>query len=83
MVKKEQRLAVQDRREKSRKQIQHIFKASHLAFGELECEIHEPSLSGTFVEGRFADIVSGDTINLAFTASTDASVTYRFSSTVV
>ncbi len=80
---KVQRLAVSDRREKLRKQIQHMFKLSHPGIGEWECEIHDLSLSGTFVEGRFADIVPGDSIDLAFTADTDTSEEYRFSSTVV
>ncbi|MEE8388936.1 MAG: PilZ domain-containing protein [Acidiferrobacterales bacterium] len=80
---KVQRLAVSDRREKPRKQIQHIFKLSHPVVGEWECEIHDLSLSGTFVEGRFTDIVPGDTIKLAFTADTGARIEYRFSSTVI
>lgn len=79
----EQRHAVPDRREKPRKQIQHVFKVSHPSFGEWECKTRDLSLSGAFVEGRFVDMEPGETINLAFTAGTPAPVEYRFSSTII
>lgn len=80
---KEQRLAVPDRREKPRSQIQHTFKVSHPGFGEWECKTRDLSLSGAFVEGRFVDIVPGDTINLTFTSGADGSEEFQISSTVI
>jgi len=78
----QQRVAVQDLREKPRKNVRYKFNLGHPAFGKRSCETRDLSLSGAFVEGEF-DVRPGETIEVEFKAGEGSvATTHRFSSAV-